>query len=142
MSSITTHSPEETQAAGKALAHTLPSQALLCFSGDLGAGKTTFLKGLISEFTGHCPDSIDSPTFTYLHPYEASDRALYHFDLYRLQDARDFIAKGFDDYLHSPGVCCIEWPERITSLLPPHRYHITLHYTDAQTRTITTRLMP
>src|SRR5574342_563147 len=83
---------------------------ILALKGDLGAGKTTFLKGFISTLGNMDSREIQSPTFTYLQIY--NDR-LYHFDLYRLKNYEQFESAGFSDYLRTDGICCIEWPDRI-----------------------------
>ncbi|MEM7174770.1 MAG: tRNA (adenosine(37)-N6)-threonylcarbamoyltransferase complex ATPase subunit type 1 TsaE [Chlamydiota bacterium] len=133
--SIITHSPEETEQAGRSLARILPTKALVCFSGALGSGKTTLLKGLIAELTGCHPATVDSPTFTYLHPFDGK-RLVYHFDLYRMTDYRDFLSKGFDEYLEMDATCCIEWAEKIGPILPSSRYQVKICYTGPKSRTI------
>ncbi len=96
----------------------LKSPQVICFSGDLGAGKTSFIKGFASELCDIDPDEVISPTFTYLNIYEGN-ATVFHFDLYRLEGVEQFLDKAFDEYLE--GYVCIEWPERIESLLDfPH----------------------
>lgn len=75
------------------------------------------MKGIVSGIMGCHPDEVTSPTFTYLHIYEGNT-PLYHFDLYRLSRPEEFVAMGFDEFLTAQGVCCIEWADRIRSLLP------------------------
>lgn len=83
--------------------------------GELGAGKTTFVRGIANAFRNK--DLVQSPTFTYLNIYEASI-PLYHFDLYRIKDSNHFLQMGFLDFLEDKrGICLIEWPERIPDLL-------------------------
>ncbi len=87
------------------------------FLGDLGVGKTTFIKALASEIIGISPNEVSSPTFTYLHIY--GDRLpLYHFDLYRLKDPKAFFQMGFDEYFDAKGICLIEWAEKIKAIVP------------------------
>ena len=105
---------EETRAFAKQLAQRLKPGDIIALFGDLGSGKTTFVQGLIPS------KEVTSPTFSYLHIYGN----FYHFDLYRLPSIDDFIALGFQDYFFAGGICCIEWPEKIVSLLPPHSIHI------------------
>ncbi len=96
----------------------LEGRRILALTGPLGAGKTTFVKGLVPPaFERH----VQSPTFTLLNPYPT----LFHFDLYRLKNAADFLALGFDEYFEQ-GLCVIEWPEKIASLLPPDTLHIDI----------------
>ncbi|GAB4234753.1 MAG: tRNA (adenosine(37)-N6)-threonylcarbamoyltransferase complex ATPase subunit type 1 TsaE [Chlamydiales bacterium] len=112
-----TKTPEETTALGGVLASQLKPQQVLCFYGDLGSGKTTLIKGIASSVTSCSIDEINSPTFTYLNIYEGNI-TIYHFDLYRLMNSEEFTNMGFDEFFESKGLCCIEWPERISSLIP------------------------
>ena len=106
--------PEETIYFGAQFAPKLMTNSILALQGDLGAGKTTFVQGLLNGFK--IQDVAQSPTFTYLQIYGNS---LYHFDLYRLPSERDFLLLGFDEFFFAGGITVIEWPERIQSLLPP-----------------------
>ena len=127
------NSPDETEEIGRAIAKILPKDAFVCLRGDLGAGKTTLIKGLVSELTGITPHLVNSPTFTYLNIYEGKE-TLYHFDCYRLKDAEDFQARGLDEYFGA--LCLIEWPERITPILPKKRFEITLKHLSETKREI------
>lgn len=115
-------SAEETFSFGKMAASLLPMGAVLALSGPLGAGKTTFVQGL-AEGLG-IVEPIQSPTFVLLNVYEG----LAHFDLYRLKTAADFTSLGFDEYFESGGICAIEWPDRIKTILPPHTIYIDFVY--------------
>ena len=110
-------SEEATRAYAYELGKKLPSCALVTLSGDLGAGKTAFIKGLAAGYAGISEHEVSSPTFSYLHIYEKT-RPVYHFDLYRLKKAHDFFDAGFDEYFRLDGVTCIEWAERIMAQLP------------------------
>jgi tRNA threonylcarbamoyladenosine biosynthesis protein TsaE len=110
-------SAEETFRLGAELGRSLPPSAIVALFGDLGAGKTTFVKGLVSAITGLDPALINSPTFTYLHLYPTRP-AVHHFDLYRLRTADEFLALGFDEYFSEEGIVCIEWAEKIDAILP------------------------
>lgn len=124
----------ETQKIAKELANTLQKGDVLALHGDLGAGKTTFVKAAASLLAPNA--LVQSPTFTYLNIYEASP-PLFHFDLYRLQSEKKFIEMGFLDYLHSEeGVCFIEWPECIEALLPKKTKHVRLSHTENGGRAI------
>ncbi len=112
-----TNNAQETLTFGKELGNKLPKGAILSFHGDLGAGKTTFIKGIASGVTGCSPDEVTSPTFTLLNIHKGPSGVLYHFDLYRLHEEEEFFTMGFDEYLEIGAVCCIEWPERIPSLM-------------------------
>lgn len=103
--------------------------------GDLGAGKTTLIKGIAKGAGGILEREVTSPTFSYLHIYSGKV-PIYHFDLYRLRNAKEFCALGFQEYLEGDGVCCIEWAERIKDLLPPHTFHICLEHEKEERRKI------
>ena len=128
-------SQEETIALGQQLGSTLRPGSIVCLFGDLGAGKTTFIKGLVNALTGVEPHEVCSPTFAYLNIYEGAT-CVYHFDLYRLPDEAAFLSLGFEEYLFSSGVCCIEWSERIAKILPAHTLLITLTYGEEGERKI------
>lgn len=114
---------------------TLQPGAIVALHGELGAGKTTFAKGVISELTRTPPQQISSPTFTLMNLYE-SDFSVYHFDLYRLKSTDDFIHLGFLDFFDNNGICIIEWPEKISSFLPPNTFHVQLQHFDQGGRKI------
>lgn len=107
-----TNSASETRSIGAELGKQLPINSIVCFYGDLGAGKTTFIKGMASTILGTTGEEINSPTFTYLNIYHG-DKTLYHFDLYRLKDIDEFLSMGFDEMFDVGGVCCIEWAEKL-----------------------------
>ena len=126
---------EETDLFAKNLATTLKKGDLVAFFGELGSGKTTFLKSLIAALNHTSPEDIHSPTFTYLHIYEGTT-AVYHFDLYRLKSAQDFTALGFHEFFEKNGICCIEWSERITELLPSSTIQVHLSHVSETSRSI------
>lgn len=102
----------------------LPPDALICLFGDLGAGKTTFVKG-IAEGLGLGSFQVSSPTFVYMNIYQGKT-TLIHFDLYRLKDTDQFLSMGFDEYLEGPGIKCIEWSEKIESIIPKESYSVRI----------------
>ena len=126
-------SPEETVSIGEEIAQLLPRDQVVCFTGDLGAGKTTLIKGIATKITGLPLREINSPTFNYLHIYEGIE-TLYHFDCYRLNGPQDFLIRGLDEYFGS--LCLIEWPERITPILPKDRVRIKIEYHGEKERMI------
>lgn len=113
---ILSHSENETFQLGYDMGQKLKVGDVLCFFGDLGAGKTTFIKGVVSACTGEAEETVVSPTYTYLSIYSGAI-PVYHFDLYRLNGEEDFLGMGFDEYFYRDGICCVEWSERIASLL-------------------------
>lgn len=125
-------SPDETLAFGRNMAADLPAHAILALSGDLGAGKTTFVQGLGTRLGVLEP--IQSPTFVILNIY----KSLFHFDLYRLKTASEFTSLGFEEYFEREGICAIEWPDRIAHLLPSRTLHIDFSY-DGEKRIATVR---
>ncbi len=112
---------------GSAIGEKLPDQAVLCFFGEMGAGKTTFIKGLAAGVTRCSPEIVNSPTYVYLNVYSGK-RTLYHFDLYRLKGSQEFLDMGFDDYFQADGVCALEWSERIKEFLTPHFFRFSLSH--------------
>lgn len=111
-----TNSEEETEALGARLAVKLEPGAVIAFTGDLGAGKTAFTRGLARGLG--IPDRVTSPTFTIVNEYEGGRLPLFHFDMYRLEDAGDLFDIGWEDYLDRGGVCAVEWSERVEEALP------------------------
>jgi tRNA threonylcarbamoyladenosine biosynthesis protein TsaE len=129
------HSPAETIAFGYAWGQTLTPDTVICFFGDLAAGKTTLIKGIAAGASG-CPQEIvSSPTFVYLNIYSGS-LEVYHFDLYRLQGKEAFISMGFDEYFDAGGIVCIEWSERIEDLLPEKRFDVFLTHAGENMRSV------
>ena len=113
---VVTHSPEETRALGERLAGTLGPGTVVAFTGDLGAGKTAFTRG-IARGLG-IPERVTSPTFTIVNEYEGGRLPLFHFDMYRLNSADDLFDIGWEDYLSRGGVCAVEWSENVMDALP------------------------
>jgi len=132
---VVTHSAEETIALGEKIGQSLPTNTVVCFFGDLAAGKTTFIKGLVLGATRASEDLVSSPTFVYLNIYEGV-KTVYHFDLYRLQDPDEFFAMGFQEFFTANGICCIEWAERIELALPSQILRIDLEHDGVDCRKI------
>jgi tRNA threonylcarbamoyladenosine biosynthesis protein TsaE len=131
----TTHSAEETHDLAKAFGQSLPKGAIVAFFGDLGAGKTTFIRGLVDGIGSIDLRKVCSPTFTFLNIYNG-DKMVFHFDLYRLPREEEFFAAGFDEYFNAGGICCVEWAEKIASSLPSRAFSVTLSYLSEETRKI------
>ena len=133
MLSFISHSPAETEEfAASAVAPKLRKGDVLAFRGGLGAGKTTFTRGLARGLGSD--DEVSSPTFALVHEY-ACDPPLYHFDMYRITGFDDLYSTGFFDYLGN-GVLAIEWSEHIEGALPDGAITVTLT-PDGESRTIT-----
>ena len=117
------HSETETEAAGEALAARLKAGDVVAYRGDLGAGKTVFTRGLARGLG--CTGRVSSPTFTIVNEHEGR-LPLFHFDLYRLGDGEELFDIGWEDYLSRPGVCAVEWSERVEDALPPGTVVVTI----------------
>jgi tRNA threonylcarbamoyladenosine biosynthesis protein TsaE len=135
MQQYLSHSAAETFELGRKLGQELTVPTVVCLFGELAAGKTTFIKGLVYGAAQIDPSAVQSPTFTYLHIYEGQKR-VYHFDLYRLHDIDEFLSMGFDEYFEADGICCIEWSERIASYLPPNSLYVCLQHVQEDQRLI------
>ncbi len=107
---IISHSEFETEAAGADFAQTLPDGAVVALYGDLGAGKTAFVRGMARGLG--IDARVSSPTFTIVNEYLGA-RELYHFDMYRLASAEELFDIGWEDYLSRGGVCAVEWSENV-----------------------------
>jgi tRNA threonylcarbamoyladenosine biosynthesis protein TsaE len=130
----TTESEEETVDVARTLAGTLQPGAVLLLSGELGAGKTAFVRGLAAGL-GIDPDEVSSPTFTLVHEYRGGRLTLYHADLYRLEKTATEDL-GLEEKAVAAGVLAIEWPDRLTHALPGATT-ITIDIVDDTTRRIT-----
>ncbi len=106
---------EDTEALGEALANTLKPGTVVAFSGDLGAGKTAFTRGLARGLG--IRERVTSPTFTIVNEYEGGRLPLFHFDMYRLGSEDELYDIGWEDYLARGGVCAVEWSENIAEAL-------------------------
>jgi tRNA threonylcarbamoyladenosine biosynthesis protein TsaE len=120
VTAIATGSELETAAVGRELASTLSAGDVVLLYGDLGAGKTAFVKGL-AEGLGVARDEVSSPTFTLVQEYRGGRLTLFHVDLYRLDDPREIFDLGLDE-IAADGVLAIEWAEKMDARLKPSRY--------------------
>ena len=119
-----TFSAEETFKLGEMTGGKLKPGTVVCLDGDLGVGKTVFVKG-VAKGLG-IKEPVVSPTFTILQEYRDGRIPLYHFDVYRIEDPEEMYEIGFDDYLYGDGVCLIEWAKRVKELLPEDVLRITI----------------
>jgi len=109
---FTTNSAEETIALGKKLSSSLAPPKLVLLRGDLGAGKTTLVKGIAQGFEAASEEEVTSPTFTLVHEYRGPSATLYHIDLYRVDTPRELETLGLDDLMGDNSVLLIEWGEK------------------------------
>ncbi|MCI2106253.1 MAG: tRNA (adenosine(37)-N6)-threonylcarbamoyltransferase complex ATPase subunit type 1 TsaE [Intestinimonas sp.] len=110
-----THSEQETEQLGAKLAGLTGAGAVVAFTGDLGAGKTAFVRGMARGLG--IPERVTSPTFTIVNEYEGGRLPLFHFDMYRLASAEELFDIGWDDYLARGGICAVEWSENVAEAL-------------------------
>ena len=127
--------------AAHELAPKLPASGVVCFRGEMGAGKTTFIRALC-EALG-VSDTVTSPTFSIINEYRTANAAsVYHFDFYRLKSIFEAQSIGCEDYLYDPhALCLLEWPDRIEAMLPDERIEVTIAL-EGQTRHFTAVAIP
>jgi len=130
---VTTHSEAETSAVGSDLAGSLTAGSVVLLTGDLGAGKTAFVRGLAAGL-GIDPDAVSSPTFTLIQEYRGGRLPLHHVDLYRLRSI-EVDDLGLDELTLEGGVTAIEWPDRLPRAFAS-AVHVRIEHGDGDTRTI------
>ena len=131
---IISNSEAETEAAGARFARTLPDGAVVALYGDLGAGKTAFVRGMARGLGIDAP--VSSPTFTIVNEYPGA-RELYHFDMYRLDGADELFDIGWEDYLSRGGICAVEWSEKVTDAFEGGEIAVRIEKTGEDSRKIT-----
>jgi tRNA threonylcarbamoyladenosine biosynthesis protein TsaE len=124
MEEYISESEEQTRQIARDFAKGLQPGAVVCLQGELGAGKTHFVKGMAVAF-GIKESEVQSPTFTLINEYEGT-LSLYHFDCYRMESYQEALEIGAEEYFYGEGVSVIEWPERIRQILPPDVIWITI----------------
>ena len=117
-------SPEELKVLAQTLIESHPNDRLFAFRGQMGAGKTTFIKAVCS-YLG-CSEPVTSPTFAIVNEYQGSAGTIYHFDFYRLKNSAEAINIGFDDYIYSNDYCLMEWPEIVEDIIPKNIVDVTI----------------
>jgi tRNA threonylcarbamoyladenosine biosynthesis protein TsaE len=123
---ILTHSPEETIAFGRTLTQLLAPPRLVLLRGDLGAGKTTLVKGIAAAFDAASEEDVTSPTFTLVHEYRGPRAKLFHIDLYRVDTPRELETLGLDDLRSDDSILLIEWGEKFPRLVIDRDVEISL----------------
>jgi tRNA threonylcarbamoyladenosine biosynthesis protein TsaE len=133
-----THSAEETIAWGREFASSLRPPLLLLLSGDLGSGKTTLTKGIVSALGAAREEDVTSPTFTLLHTYgESLSAPVFHGDLYRIETFHDFETLGMEDLFAKPAIVILEWSERFPLPSPWPQISIRIEHLGGESRRIT-----
>jgi tRNA threonylcarbamoyladenosine biosynthesis protein TsaE len=139
---ITTHSTEETIAFGRSLTELLKPPKLILLRGDLGAGKTTLVKGIAEGFQAAREEDVTSPTFTLVHEYRGPQANLYHIDLYRVDTPRQLETLGLDDLIAENSVLLIEWGEKFPRFARERDVEIALERVTENSRCIRLTIEP
>jgi tRNA threonylcarbamoyladenosine biosynthesis protein TsaE len=134
---FSTRSPEETIALGRRLAPDLKPPKLVLLRGELGAGKTTLVKGIAEGFGAASQNEVSSPTFTLIHEYRSPQANIYHIDLYRIDTLRELETLGIDDLFDSGSVIVVEWGDKFERFLRERDLEIALERTGESNRRIT-----
>jgi tRNA threonylcarbamoyladenosine biosynthesis protein TsaE len=129
-----TSSAEETRRLGAELAKTASSGDVFSLNGDLGSGKTEFVRGFVEALSSDA--LVHSPTFSIVNTYQTPDFPIHHFDFYRIEDVREFASIGLDEYINGDGVCLVEWGEMYPEVLPDTAKRIKFTEIDETTRWI------
>jgi len=135
ITNVTVGSLSQLPAAAQTLLSFAGSQKMFLFYGDMGAGKTTFIKALCEQLGVKEP--VTSPTFSIINEYEGSSAKVYHFDFYRLKNQDEALDMGYEEYFYSGSYCLIEWPEKIPDLLPDHYIKVSIQLQEQQSRLFT-----
>lgn len=135
---IITKSEKETQEAGEKLVQTLAPGSVVAMYGDLGAGKTAFVRGMTRGLEINFP--VSSPTFNVVNEYPGKV-PLFHFDMYRLGSADELFDIGWDDYLERGGICAVEWSENVEEAFEPGTVKVTITKLGDSEREITVEVM-
>jgi len=128
-------SPEQTQTLAAALAQTLRGGEVIALDGELGAGKTQFVRGLLKGLGGN-PRTVSSPTFVLLNVYDSGRLPLFHLDAYRVSGSDDFESIGFNELIEQGGVVVVEWASRVIDLLPQKRIDVQIQAIGPTVRSI------
>ncbi|GMT45091.1 MAG: tRNA (adenosine(37)-N6)-threonylcarbamoyltransferase complex ATPase subunit type 1 TsaE [bacterium] len=127
--------PEDLPVAAAKILQDMASERIFAFYGEMGAGKTTFIKAFCRVLGSD--DVVTSPSFTLVNEYNDENRSLYHFDFYRIKRIEEVFDMGFEEYVDSGNYCFLEWPERISELLPESYVYISIEVSEDEKRKIT-----
>ena len=130
----TTAGEEQTEALGFRLGQLIQPGAVIAYTGDLGAGKTAFTRGLARGLG--IPDRVTSPTFTIVNEYEGGRLPLFHFDMYRLGSSDELFDIGWEDYLARGGVCAVEWSENVDDALDDDAIRVDIRRGDSDSQRV------
>ncbi len=133
---FTTNSAEETTALGRKLVEHLKPPKLVLLRGELGAGKTTLIKGIAEGFHAAAQEDVTSPTFTLIHEYRGAKVAVYHIDLYRVDTPRELMTLGIDDLFDDNAVLLIEWGDKFERFRRERDVEIAIERTGENSRKI------
>jgi tRNA threonylcarbamoyladenosine biosynthesis protein TsaE len=136
MKTFTTHSAEETTELGRRLAAELQPESIVLLRGDLGAGKTTLVKGIAEAFHAAAADAVTSPTFTLIHEYRGPEVTLYHIDLYRIDTQRELDTLALDDLMGPQSILLIEWGEKFERFARERDVEIAIEHRGGDERLI------
>jgi tRNA threonylcarbamoyladenosine biosynthesis protein TsaE len=139
MKSFTTHSAEETTELGQRLAAELKPGSVVLLRGDLGAGKTTMVKGIAEGFHAADAEAVTSPTFTLIHEYRGPEVTLYHIDLYRIDTQRELDTLALDDLMTPQSILLIEWGEKFARFAKERDVEIAIEHRGEDDRIITVK---
>lgn len=136
MKTFNTHSAEETTDLGRSLASELKPGSIVLLRGDLGAGKTTLVKGIAEGFNAARAEDVTSPTFTLIHEYRGPEVALYHIDLYRIDTQRELDTLALDDLMTANSILLIEWGEKFERFSRERDVEIAIEHGGGDTRVV------
>ena len=137
MATFISNSPDETESFGRKFAGNVKPGDVLALTGDLGSGKTQFVKGLAAGLGS--TTNATRPTFTLIHEYSGGRLPIYHFDFFRVEDRQSAERLGLDDYFFGDGVSVIEWADRFPDLIPKNARWISFETKSETQRAITTK---
>lgn len=135
MKTYISRSIEDTYKIANEFAKTVTQGDIVLLVGDLGAGKTAFVKGIVKSFGGD-QEGVTSPTFTIVNAYDLENFSIFHFDLYRLENPEELYNIGFEEYFYGNGICFIEWPERASDFFDSNAKIVQINKIDEHTREI------
>ncbi len=129
---IEVNSLADLPAVAQQLSDFASGQKVFIFEGDMGAGKTTFIKNFCKHLG--VDDVVSSPTYSIVNEYESPKGSVFHFDFYRIKDIHEAYDLGYEEYFYGGGICLIEWPERVEGLLPEKHIKIEINELDENRR--------